>query len=81
MKSSDILLSLNSGRLSVWEAQGHVCVYYEDAPVVDGPFLHYVFGRGHTFEEACDDYLRLIRGKTLRFKTYSGKSREVTVLG
>lgn len=81
-KSSDVLFSLESCHLEVWKVDGTVCVNYEHSEVKDGMFLRGVFGRGHDFESACDDYLSQIRGKTLVFNaTWGDKRKEVTVLG
>ena len=68
MKSSDILLSLDMEDLEVSSNNsGGVNVCYKGAKVKDGIFLTSAYGRGKDFEEACDDYLSQIRGKTLVF--------------
>lgn len=82
MKSSNILLSLEGEELEVSiNKHGVVCVSYKDASIKDGMFLNYTHGRGKDFEEACDNYLSQIRGKTLVFDADTNHRREVTVLG
>lgn len=82
MKSSDILLSLDMECLEVSKNNsGGINVCYAGAEIKDGFFLCSCFGRGNNFEEACDDYLSLIRGKTLVFNACSKDRREVKILG
>lgn len=82
MKSSDILLDLESEFLHVWKLRDNtICVNYDGADTKDGMFLVHNFGEGSTFEEACNDYLAKIRGKTLVFGACSKNRREVKVLG
>ena len=82
MKSSDILLSLDMADLEVSKnSSGGINVRYAGAEIKDGIFLVSSYGRGKDFEEACDDYLSQIRGKTLVFDAHSEDRREVTVLG
>lgn len=84
MKASDLLLSLESGHLEVWRFQnqsGRIGVSYKNAEVKEGSFLRGTFGSGKTFDEACEDYLNQIRGKTLVFNAYSDMRREVKILG
>lgn len=82
MKSSDILLSLEMDDLevSVNSSRG-INVRYKGAEIKDGIFLVSCYGRGKDFEEACDDYLSQIRGKTLVFDAHGDDRREVKVLG
>ena len=80
--ASDILLSLQGHYLEVWKVEDAVCVQYENSYIKDGPVLIGDFGKGGTFEGACNDYLSKIRGRTLVFKAFDGDSRiEITVLG
>lgn len=82
MKTSDILLSLEGKHLEVWRSVGHkICVMYADSEVKDGVFLATIFGSGDTFEDACDSYLRQIRGKTLVFNSFSDIREEIKILG
>lgn len=85
MKASDILLSLENERLEVFRIQTRcepsIGVCYKNCEVKDGYFLKGEFGVGQTFEEACESYLNLIRGKTLVFKAYSDARHEVKILG
>lgn len=82
MKASDILMSLEHEHLEVFkDMDGNVCVEYRGCDVKDGYFLRGVVGRGNTFEEACEDYLKQIRGKILVFNAYSDSRKEVKVLG
>lgn len=54
--------------LEVWEFYtGEIGVSYKNCDVKDGEWLRGVFGKGSTFEEACEDYLSKIHGKTLVF--------------
>ena len=82
MKSSDILLSLDMENLEVsMNSSKGINVCYKGADVKDGMFLVSCLGRGKDFEEACDDYLSKIRGKTLVFDAGTEDRREVKVLG
>lgn len=81
-KSSEILMSLEGESIeSSVSVYGDVIVRYRGAEVQDGIFLVSVHGRGQTFEEACDDYLSQIRGKTLVFNAGTKNRKEVKVLG
>lgn len=82
MKASDKLLKLEGHHLTVFKSadEGQVAVCYEDAWVKDGLFLRGEFGHGVNFEEACEDYLNIISGKTLVFDVFDGKREEVRVL-
>lgn len=81
-KSSDILLSLDMEDLEVSSnISGGINVCYKGAEVKDGIFLTSAYGRGKDFEEACDDYLSQIRGKTLVFNAGTKDRKEVRVLG
>lgn len=85
MKASDILLSLENERLEVFRiktrCETSIGVCYKNCEVKDGYFLKGEFGVGRTFEESCENYLNLIRGKTLIFEAYSDARHEVMVLG
>ena len=82
MKSSEILLSLDDGRLEVFKNyHERICVKYQGAEVKDGAFLIGEYGTGIDFESACDDYLNKIRGKKLVFNACSNNRKEIMVLG
>lgn len=82
MKASEILLSLERERLEVCSLDGGIItVQYQNCDVKDGYFLEALYGRGRTFEDACEDYLKQIRGRTLVFNAYSKNRRETKVLG
>lgn len=89
MKSSDILLTLQNKPLEVWCREGSVldnrpyavCVKYQNAELKDDEGIRECFGLGKTFEDACDEYLSWIRGKTLVFTASGGNHEEVRVLG
>lgn len=81
MSAVDILLSLEGHRLEVGkDLNGQIMVHYYHCEVKNGIFLTGVTGRADTFNEACEDYLSQIRGKTLVFNAYSDSRKEVTVL-
>jgi len=80
MSAVDRLLSLSFHDLAVSkDVKGNICVEYQNCEVKDGYFLKGDPGRGATFEEACEDYMNKIAGKTLVFDAY-GNRKEVTVL-
>ena len=54
-----------------------VGVSFNHAEVKKGTFLVGTFGSGQTFEEACEDYIRQISGKTLVFHAYTDRRTEV----
>ena len=81
MRASEKLLNLNSYYLVVFkDIHDNVCVHYEKCYVSDGCVLVGNTGRGANFEEACEDYLRQISGKTLVFDACTDKRNEVIVL-
>jgi hypothetical protein len=61
-------------------SRGMFCVSYHDCYIKEGATLLGERGRGNTFEEACEDYMRKISGEKLVFKPFSEYRREVTVL-
>ena len=80
MNAVDRLLSLQPHNLVVFkDVKGNICVEYQNCEIKDGYFLLGIPGRGATFEEACEDYMNTIAGKTLVFNSY-GNRKEVTVL-
>lgn len=64
------LLNLNYFHLDVWRVgnaeNGYICVCYQGLSIYDGMGYLGMYGRGGTFEEACEDYIMQISGKTLR---------------
>lgn len=86
MKASDVLLSLEWHNLSVKKIHSsngreEIAVEYEHCEIKDDAVLVGAFGTGYDFEQACEDYLNKIRGKTLVFNACSDNRKEVTVLG
>ena len=81
MRASDRLLNLNIHYLVVFrDINDNICVHYENCEYKDGCVLVANSGRGRDFEEACEDYLRQISGKTLVFDACTDKRKEVVVL-
>lgn len=75
------LLKCNIERLEVWETvAGVVCVKFQNCEVKGAGVLIDTFGRGLTFEDACENYLNEVSGKTLVFNACSENRKEVTVL-
>jgi len=54
-----------------------VCFY--NCEIKDGYFLISEFGAGYSFEEACEDYLERIQGKTLVFNAYENRKEVVLI--
>lgn len=81
MKASEKLLNIEGRMLSVGKnINGKVYVHYERCDVKDGCFLIGNYGAGNSFEEACEDYLNKISGKTIVFNAESSNREEVKVL-
>ena len=81
MKASEKLLNLENRMLKVGKnINGKVYVHYESCDVKDGCFLIGAYGTGNNFEEACEDYLNKISGKTIVFNAESSNREEVKVL-
>ena len=55
-------------------------VSFDHAEVKEGAFLAGIFGSGTTLEEACEDYIHKLSGKTLVFNAMSGDRKEVLVI-
>ena len=82
-KSSEHLLLLEEHSLEVWKSDGNVCIAYADNLLSKDPGQYCfkkIYGRGRTFEEACDDYLRKIEGKTLKFGNKRNRRSEIFIL-
>jgi len=68
-------------RLELWTVDGNdICVSYTNCEVKDGIMLKTVFGRGRTLQDACYDYHKQIKGKTLVFNSNKEGGCEVRVL-
>lgn len=79
LKASQRLLKSNN-HLEVFQIiNGKIGVNFSNCWVKDDCFLIGEFGRGDTFEEACEDYIDKIQGKTLVFEEY-GRRREVSLI-
>lgn len=81
MKASERLLKLDK-HLDVWKFadSDDVGVSYERCDVKEYGALIGAFGRGKDFEEACENYIDKISGKTLVFDADTDYRKEVTVL-
>jgi len=80
MSAIDKLLRLEDETLTVdKDIYGRICVHYTNAYVKSAGVLIGVCGRGQTIEEACQDYLDQISGKTLVIDAF-GHRKEVIVL-
>ncbi|MCI9543541.1 MAG: hypothetical protein HFE93_05005 [Acutalibacter muris] len=80
MNTVGILLSLGKS-LEVWQVpSGNIAVAYQDCDLKEGQFLIAVFGTGKTFEDACEDYMNKLHGKTLVFNAYTDRREEIKVL-
>ncbi len=51
-------------------------VCFQNSEIKDGMFLVGEYGRGKTFEEACEDYIHKISGKTIVFDAYTDSRKE-----
>lgn len=79
--AEDLLLLSGFKRLMVWRITGgEIGVCFESCEVKDGMFLNGTYGTGNTISEACEDYLKKIRGKTLVFNSYADYREEIKVL-
>ena len=75
------LLRLNIEPLIVdKDINDRIMVSYNHCDIKGDGVLIGKVGRGNSFEEACEDYLKIISGKTLVFYAGSDRRREVTVL-
>lgn len=80
MKASDILMTLTGAPLEVRKApSGRIMVMYADGCVKGAGVLIYVFGAGSSFEDACEEYLKQIRGKVLVLHPGTKQRREIQV--
>ena len=52
-------------------------VCFQNSEIKDGMFLVGEYGRGQTFEEACEDYIRHVSGKTIVFHACTNGRKEV----
>ena len=79
MNAVDRLLSLSFADLVVSKTYGKITVHYQSAYIKDDGLLIGTFGTGDTFEEASENYLQKISGKTLVFD-FPNRKKEVIVL-
>lgn len=79
MKASERLLNTEYALVVFKMVNGKIGVHFENCDVKDGCFLIGAFGRGNTFEEACENYLEQIQGKTLVFNAF-GNRKEVVLI-
>lgn len=78
---SQRLLSLQGHPLKVWKTdENNIHVEYYDCDVKGYGVLIGESGCGNTFEEACQDYINKISGKTLVFNACTKSREEVKVL-
>lgn len=80
MNAQDTLFSLGKWLEVRKVPSGEIAVSYQDSEVKDGCFLRSIYGTGKTFEDACENYLNQLHGKTLVFNAFKGKREEVRVL-
>jgi hypothetical protein len=79
MKASERLLNTEYSLVVFKMVNGKIGVHFENCEVKDECFLIGEFGRGNTFEEACENYLERLQGKTLVFNAY-GNRKEVVLI-
>ena len=79
MKASERLLRTENYLVVFKMINGKIGVHFENCEVKDECFLISEFGRGATFEEACENYLERIQGKTLVFNAF-GSRKEVVLI-
>ena len=79
MKASERLLRTENSLTVFKMINEKIGVHFENCEVKDGYFLIGTFGRGNTFEEACEDYLERIQGQTLVFNIF-GNRKEVVLI-
>lgn len=80
MKASEKLLNINKRIIVDKNVHGKVYVHYENCYVKEDCFLIGTFGTGCDFEEACEDYLNKISGKTIVFNPKSSNREEVKLI-
>ena len=79
MSAIERLLNLESHSLEVFKTGGKIAVMYLGGEIIDGIVRIGEFGKGTTVEEACEDYLNKISGKTLVFG-FGENRKEIKVL-
>lgn len=55
-------------------------VHFQNCDIKDGDLLIDKFGRGITLNDACEDYIHIITGKTLVFDGCTDERKEVLVI-
>lgn len=78
--AEDILYSLDKWLETKRISTGEIVVTFHGGWVKDGIFLSGTSGKGKTFSEACEDYLKKIRGKTLVFNPHGGDYKEEIIV-
>ena len=79
MKASERLLNTGNSLIVFKMVNGKIGVHFENCEVRDECFLIGEFGRGNTFEEACENYLERLQGKILVFNVF-GNRKEVILI-
>ena len=81
MNSVDRLLALDGHRLRVFKNNCNlICVEFDRCEVKELGFLIGAHGTGISFEGACDNYMKLIAGKTLVFAAGCDNEERIRVL-
>ena len=79
MSAIERLLNIASHSLEVFKTGEEIAVMYLGGEIRDGIVRIGEFGIGTTVEEACEDYLNKISGKTLVFG-FGENRKEIKVL-
>lgn len=79
MKASERLLNTENSLIVFKMINEKIGVRFENCEVKNGCFLIDEFGRGNTFEEACENYFERIQGRTLVFNAF-GNRKEVVLI-
>lgn len=78
--AEEVLFSLDKWLETKRISTEEIAVTFQGSWVKDGLFLSGTSGRGKTFSEACEDYLKKIRGKTLVFNPNRDCEEKIIVL-
>lgn len=74
------LLDLGLEDVKIWKLfDGTIGLAYANSYVTDGDWLTGAFGKGNTIEEAADDYVKKINGKTVVFYNDDSVENEAKV--
>lgn len=81
-----MLLSLESEHLEIWKEKTEYVgvtiqykVRYKNCKIKAGNSVVDEYGKGKTIEDACEDYIRKVQGRTLVFDAYKDTERVVKV--